>query len=205
MPPTGPEPDRTARRPASARDRLIATAARLFQEQGYAATGLNEILGQAGTPKGSLYHYFPDGKAGLAAAAIEAAAAGLETSLKEARARAGDAAGMVEAYGEMLAGWLEASQFRRGCPVATVALEVTPGDDAAAQAVREAFARWRAALSQAIHADGVALARAGALAGFTLAAIEGALILARAEASAEPVRAAAGEAATLIRAARPQG
>jgi len=204
MTPADPEAE-AARRPASARDRLVATAARLFQEQGYAATGLNEILAGAGAPKGSLYHYFPDGKAGLAAAAMDTAAARLEGSLHEAHRRAGDAAGMVEAYGEMLAGWLEASHFRRGCPVATVALEVTPGDDAAAQAVREAFARWRAALSQAISADGVAAQRADALAGFTLAAIEGALILARAEASADPVRAAAREAAALIRAARPQG
>jgi TetR/AcrR family transcriptional repressor of lmrAB and yxaGH operons len=204
MTPDGPDPD-TARRPASARDRLIATAARLFQEQGYVATGLNEILAGAGAPKGSLYHYFPDGKAGLAAAAIDAAASGLEASLKQAHSTAGGAAGMVEAYGEMLAGWMEASHFRRGCPVATVALEVTPGDDAAAQAVREAFARWRTALSEAISADGVASKRADALAGFTLAAIEGALILARADASAEPVRAAAREAAALIRAAKPQG
>lgn len=204
MTPPGPDA-KVGERPASARDRLIATAARLFQEQGYAATGLNEILAGAGAPKGSLYHYFPDGKAGLAAAAIEAAASGLEASLKQAHSSAGDAAGMVEVYGEMLAGWMEASHFRRGCPVATVALEVTPGDDAAALAVREAFARWRTSLSQSIRADGVALARAGALAGFTLAAIEGALILARADSSAEPVRAAAREAAALIRAARLQG
>ncbi|KAA5802420.1 TetR/AcrR family transcriptional regulator [Alkalicaulis satelles] len=190
-------------RPAGSRARLIAAAGRLFHERGYAATGLSEILAAAGAPKGSLYHHFPDGKAGLAAAALEAATDALEASLRAEHERARDAAGMIEGYGALLAGWLEASHFTRGCPVATVALEVTPGDDVAALAVQGAFARWRKALGDAIRADGVAPERAGALAGFALSAIEGALILARTDRDSEPVRAAAREVASLVRAARP--
>lgn len=53
------------------RDRLIATAAALFRQKGYHATGLTEILDQAGVPKGSLYHHFPEGKADLARAAAD--------------------------------------------------------------------------------------------------------------------------------------
>ena len=52
------------------RDNLIYTAARLFRQQGYAATGINDILREAGAPKGSFYHYFPGGKEELGAAAI---------------------------------------------------------------------------------------------------------------------------------------
>ena len=40
------------------RQRLIACAARLFWKNGYAATGISEILDQAGLPKGSFYFYF---------------------------------------------------------------------------------------------------------------------------------------------------
>ena len=40
------------------RQRLIACAARLFWKNGYAATGISEILAQAGLPKGSFYFYF---------------------------------------------------------------------------------------------------------------------------------------------------
>ena len=44
------------------RDRLVTAATRLFRQRGYDGTGVAEILAAAGVPKGSLYHYFPDGK-----------------------------------------------------------------------------------------------------------------------------------------------
>ena len=45
-----------------AKNRILITAARLFQQQGYHATGLNQIVVESGTPKGSLYYYYPGGK-----------------------------------------------------------------------------------------------------------------------------------------------
>jgi TetR/AcrR family transcriptional regulator, lmrAB and yxaGH operons repressor len=55
----------------TARESILITAARLFQMKGYSATGLNEILSQSGSPKGSLYYYFPQGKLQLATEAVE--------------------------------------------------------------------------------------------------------------------------------------
>ena len=43
------------------RDEIITTTCRLLELQGYRATGLNEIIRESGAPKGSLYHYFPEG------------------------------------------------------------------------------------------------------------------------------------------------
>ena len=187
-------------RQQSTRERLIAAAARLFQERGYAGVGLSEVLAAAGAPKGSLYHHFPEGKAQLAAAALEAAGANLEASLHHARAVGGDAAGMIEGYGDLLAGWLEGSGFTRGCPIATVALEQAGEDGVLSDVVRTVFARWRAALSSAIAEQGVSAGRAERLADLALASVEGALILARAERNAEPVRVIAGEIARMVRA-----
>jgi len=39
------------------RNKLLDAAARLFHEQGYAATGLSTIVREAGVNPGSLYHF----------------------------------------------------------------------------------------------------------------------------------------------------
>lgn len=182
------------------RARLISAAARLFQEKGYAATGLAEILAAAGAPKGSLYHHFPGGKAELTAAAMRGAGHQLRAALTQARAGAPDAASAVEHFADTLAGWLEASQFKRGCPLATVALELTPGPGDVPRTLQTALSLTVTHMAQMIEADGPAPQRALELAEFILSALEGALILARAQGDAGPVRRAASQAASLIRA-----
>lgn len=52
------------------KEKILQTATRLFYFQGFHGTGLNQILKESGCPKGSLYHYFPDGKEQLAEEAI---------------------------------------------------------------------------------------------------------------------------------------
>ena len=43
----------------TARDRIVETAARLFESQGYAATGINQIIAESKPAKASFYDYFP--------------------------------------------------------------------------------------------------------------------------------------------------
>ncbi|WP_229804761.1 TetR/AcrR family transcriptional regulator [Paludibacterium paludis] len=45
------------------REHLLATGENIILGKGYAAVGLSEILGTAGVPKGSFYHYFPSKEA----------------------------------------------------------------------------------------------------------------------------------------------
>jgi len=40
------------------RENILATGQRLMAGKGFSAVGLNEILADAGVPKGSFYHYF---------------------------------------------------------------------------------------------------------------------------------------------------
>lgn len=40
------------------RDHILATGQRIMAAKGFSAVGLNEILKDAGVPKGSFYHYF---------------------------------------------------------------------------------------------------------------------------------------------------
>ncbi|MGX1264307.1 TetR/AcrR family transcriptional repressor of lmrAB and yxaGH operons [Rossellomorea marisflavi] len=50
---------------------ILETAAQLFQKQGYHGTGINQIIEVSGTPKGSLYYHFPNGKEQIAQEAIK--------------------------------------------------------------------------------------------------------------------------------------
>lgn len=40
------------------KDRILATAARLFHQQGYNSTGINEVIAQANVAKSTLYQHF---------------------------------------------------------------------------------------------------------------------------------------------------
>lgn len=64
------------------REKIITAASTLFQLKGYNATSINDILKESGTPKGSLYYYFPNGKEELALAAIEAATISITNRVK---------------------------------------------------------------------------------------------------------------------------
>lgn len=49
---------KTQAKSADTRQKILDTARAIIVGKGYAAVGLNEILNQAGVPKGSFYHYF---------------------------------------------------------------------------------------------------------------------------------------------------
>ena len=185
-----------------ARERLVRAAADLFQRQGYAATGLSEILARSRAPKGSLYHYFPGGKRDLALAAAEQAGAAFAERLNLHTSRSISAGAAIFAFAHELAGWLEASNHQRGCPIAMMALELAPRDSQMADALSAVFGDWEALIRERIEADAIAPEAAARLARLTLCTLEGSLILARAARSAAPVLKAADDMAALIEAAR---
>ena len=53
------------------RDRIIEEAARLFIEQGYAATSVRQIAEACGCTEAALYYHFKEGKRELLQAAVE--------------------------------------------------------------------------------------------------------------------------------------
>jgi len=49
-----------AKRPSKNRDKLLKAARRMFAERGYAETGTEDIVREAGVTRGALYHQFAD-------------------------------------------------------------------------------------------------------------------------------------------------
>jgi TetR/AcrR family transcriptional repressor of lmrAB and yxaGH operons len=177
---------------------------RRFRERGYAATGLAEVLADSGAPRGSLYHHFPGGKAELGAAAVAAAGESVERVLRDLAREAPDAPAFLEAYAERLALWLEASAWRAGCPIATTLLETAADEPALAMAGEVALASWHARIAERFRADGLPDAEAAARAEIVVAAVEGALLLARVQRSAAPIRRVLGTLAASWSAASPR-
>lgn len=187
--------------PAAAkhREHLIQTAAKLFRQRGYAATGLNDILRESGAPKGSLYHYFPGGKEELGVAAVRWAGERGHNTLAQMAAEATDTPTLLRAYAAQLAGWMAASDYRDGCPIATCLLETAPASSAMTVAGRAVFADWCAVLQQALQRDGLDEDAARRLAQLAVASLEGALLLARVAGSDQPIVETAEEVAALVR------
>ncbi|GAA3741683.1 TetR/AcrR family transcriptional regulator [Salinactinospora qingdaonensis] len=64
------KPDRAANRGAATRSALLEAAAHVFRTDGFAGSGVNEVVTRAGASVGSLYHHFT-GKADLFLALYE--------------------------------------------------------------------------------------------------------------------------------------
>lgn len=104
-------------------------------------------------------------------------------------------------YGRLLAGWLRDSGYRDGCPITTTLLELAPASEEVSAAGRRAFSSWTALLAQALVASGAEMARAQRLATLAVAALEGALVLARVHQDSTVVTDAANDVADLFDAA----
>ncbi len=170
-----PRPDRS--RPA-----LIETAATLFRRQGYAATGLNQILDEAGVKAGSLYHHFPQGKQQLAAAVVDSAGADIERLLRRFLASGRAVADIVDRWIDLLAAGLAGDQ-RDGCPIEPIATESVNASPLVRAASARAFRGWCAAIEERLRADGRPAAgpenSPENVAVAVISLIEGALILSR--------------------------
>lgn len=177
----------------SRRDRIVEAARRLFFEQGYVATGIAQILQESGANSGSLYHFFPT-KEDLLVAVLEVYRQMLDTAVvAPAMERASDP---IEQVFAVLHGYrllLEATEFRLGCPIGNLGLEIANSHPQAVRLVAENFDGWVEAVASMIRRAAGRLP-AGIdpddLATFVLATMEGAVMLARSHRSLDPFDAA---------------
>lgn len=185
------------------RERILETTSALLQRHGFHGTSLKTVLEESGTPRGSLYYYFPGGKEQLALEAMLGSIEEVTRILEELMADGSDPAGGVRSYVEATAEMVEASGYAFGCPVAPIVLDLASEPSALAAACRRALTDWQRVLREGFEAAGIAPARAASLAVTVVSAIEGALILARSQRTTEPLHVIGRELAGLIEAALP--
>jgi TetR/AcrR family transcriptional repressor of lmrAB and yxaGH operons len=179
------------------RKRLISTTKRLLWTQGYSATGLNQIIAESGAPRGSIYFHFPGGKEHLTVEALRDAGAAQATVLRESYAKRG-VADALRASLRAFTRAMHESDWKRGCPLATVTLEAASLSEPIRQVCDAAFTEWREIFAEALVRDGIPGPRAAALATFWLSSVEGALVLSRAARSIAPLEGSVNELVALI-------
>src|SRR6185437_832690 len=136
---------------SSSRDHLIEVGLELMRKHGYGATGLQEILEQAGVPKGSFYHHFSS-KEEFAAVIIEryAAMAGEHATGVLSNKRQAPLKRLRRYFEELIqmAGQLAPIQ---GCLLGSLSLEIAGDSPLLQDRLRSNFAIWQAIVATVLR------------------------------------------------------
>jgi AcrR family transcriptional regulator len=181
---------------ADARERMIESAAVLFRERGVHGTSFSDVIEHSGAPRGSIYHHFPGGKAQLAEEATRYASEYTARALAAALEQ-DDPVVAVRAFVAMWRKLLPATDFASGCPVVSATLE-GERSPAARDAAGAGFREWEKLLSGALERRGAERERARSIATLIVSAVEGAIVVARAQRSLAPLDRVTGELETLV-------
>ncbi len=180
---------------------MVVSAALLIRERGARATAIADVLAHSGAPRGSAYHYFPDGRTQLLCEAIDYAGdhvAGLIGKYPRS----------IDVLDALVGGYrrqLLDSDYRAGCPIVAVTVEAGDPDSRdrttpVIERAAAAFAKWTDLIAQRLAADGVTSSRAEELAMLMTTAIEGAIVVARASRDVKPLEIVHSQLRTLLEA-----
>jgi AcrR family transcriptional regulator len=186
---------------AGTKDRIMDSSAELFRRQGYAGTGIKQILMAANAPFGSLYHFFPGGKEQLGAETIRSSGQLYIQLFATIAMQAPDVPSAVGAFFSGAAETLVETDYADACPIATVALEVSSTNEQLRTACAEVFDSWIAGATQYFAAAGIPSAAARELAISMLCLLEGAFVFCRAMRSTEPLHVAGASAVVAAKSA----
>jgi TetR/AcrR family transcriptional repressor of lmrAB and yxaGH operons len=183
---------------STARQQILQTTCTLLDKQGYHGTGLNEIVKESGSPKGSLYHYFPEGKEQIVAEAV--IQSGNETA-ERIRVELAQSTSAPKAISELvlkIAEQVELSKFVAGSPLTAVAMETATKSKRINLACREAYLMLHTTFKDKLLDSEFSKSVADELATFIVASIEGGIILSRTNHNADALRLVAKQIKKLL-------
>lgn len=158
------------------RQRLVRVAVALVRRKGVAATGVAEVCERAGVTKGVFTHHFPGGKEELVTAVVAHTDRDVVRGLTGLTASGPSVTALITAPFDGYAALMRAKGTDVGCPVAASVVDASGSAPPVRDAASEAFAGWARAIALGLpdHDPDVAT--------LIVAALEGAILLARADA-----------------------
>jgi AcrR family transcriptional regulator len=179
-------------------ERIVLAMAELLRTQGYAATGINQLVEASGAPTGSIYHHFKGGKLAVAAAALRQTGAVYIQLLPLLLDPYDDLATGVEAAFAEAAEDLENTGWANLCPVGTVTGEVADTVPELREVAAKVITHWIDEGTRYFVRRGLSDADARSAIYALVSALEGAFILARGQRSREPLHAAGRATAAYV-------
>lgn len=164
--------------------------AELMRVQGYAATGVSQLVKAAGAPTGSIYHHFKGGKREVAAAALRQTGAAYIQLLPLLLDPYDDLATGIEAAFTTAGDTMQSTGWANMCPVGTVTGEVADVEPELREVAAEVIGGWVNEFTRYLTNRGLPQTNAQSAAYAILTALEGAFLLARALRSTDPFQSA---------------
>lgn len=159
------------------REKILTSAAFLFQKNGYHATGLNEIIRESATPKGSLYYYFPNGKEELAEATIKLMGNKIQHDIEEELAKNSDPVQATEEFILDLAQKFNEKDPENCFSIGLLALETVSISESLRKTCTEVYDLWTDTYYQKLVSSGFSSERAQELSLILQLMIEGAITI----------------------------
>ncbi len=169
------------------KNRILMTAARLFQQQGYHATGLNQIVADSAAPKGSLYYYFPGGKEELAIAAIGLIRDEIGKRIRRFLAGIDDPTEAIQSLIKEMIKEFDRPEYIIHCTVSLLTLEVSLLSEPLRLACMECVEEWEHAFIEKLERNGYDAERSKKLGTLIQSMIDGAMISSLGKRSMEPL------------------
>ncbi|EMY70290.1 TetR/AcrR family transcriptional regulator [Leptospira vanthielii] len=183
----------------STKQRMIEVMAELLETGGYGASGLSELGKETNTPKGSLYFHFPGGKDELTSLALLHSGNQLNLFFLSVLAGTDSPTQAIKQVFHALEERIVSSEYKKGCPIATTAMETAGSVPIVSLTCSEVYSLWLKTFESYLLDKGYTPRIAKSLSLSLLSLWEGALLLSKLQKSPEPLRVAAKTAESLFK------
>lgn len=167
---------------------IIDIATSLFQQKGYVAVGLNEILKACNLSKGALYHHFPNGKEELLIACLQTMNEAITLDMEDIFRNYHTTQTAIQAMIEKLVKQFDRDGMITGYTFSSIVSEVGSLSEPVREACALSFTKIEEIYADKLIADGFPKEVSISIALLMTASIEGAIMLCLTQKSSDPLK-----------------